>query len=89
MGAIFSPRRPCTHGDPPPLAGRRSVGIILVLSFVAMSGLADVLSTDQQVFEQFEAKRGEDVIDAEYDGAFAPVGRIRRCPVDRRDRRQP
>ena len=47
--------------------------VILIFSFIAMSGLGDVLSTDQDVYEQFEAKRGEDILDAEYDGATHPA----------------
>ncbi len=72
MGAIFSPEGLARMATRRPWFVVGAWAIILVLSFVAMSGLADVLSTDQQVFEQFEAKRGEDILDAEYDGASHP-----------------
>ena len=48
-------------------------GIILVLAVFAASGLGDVLSTDQETYEKFEAARAEELIEAHLNGASNPV----------------
>jgi RND superfamily putative drug exporter len=48
-------------------------GIILVLAVIAASGLGDVLSTDQETYEKFEAARAEELIEQHLNGESNPV----------------
>jgi RND superfamily putative drug exporter len=73
MGSILSPEALARQATRHPWLIVGVWGVILVLAVFAASGLGDVLSTDQETYEKFEAARAEELIEEHLNGDAHPV----------------